>query len=277
MIIDAHHHFWRYDEEEFGWISEEMKAIRRDFLPEDLKVTIGQSGIDGVVSVQARQKTEETRWLLELADEHDFIKGVTGWLPLYDPEVEKYLEEYGSRGKLKALRHVVQDEADDDFILRPDFNRGVGLLKDKDLIYEILIFEKHLPQTIRFVDRHPGQIFVLDHIAKPKIRENILSPWRENIMELAKRDNVFCKLSGMVTEADLRNWTYEQLVPYFEVVLEAFGAERLMFGSDWPVCLTAIQYDEWLQVVKRFIAGLSLSEQAGILGDNAVKIYKLNK
>ncbi len=273
MVIDSHHHFWKYNKTDFGWISDEMLAIRRSFFPEDLKITIEGSGVDGVVTVQARQSLKETEWLLKLAGENDFMLGVTGWLPLIDEDAEKHIEKYSSDEKLKAIRHVIQDEEDDYFILRKDFNRGVGLLKKYDLLYEILIFEKHLPQTIDFVDRHPDQVFVLDHIAKPLIKENIIFTWKQNIAELAKRDNVFCKVSGMVTEADFNSWTPEQLKPYFDVVLEAFGPERLMFGSDWPVCLVAAEYGTWLETVKGFIAGLSDDEQKMIMGANAQKVY----
>ena len=273
MVIDAHHHFWKYNTRDFGWINDEMSVIRRDFLPEDLKKTIAEAGVDGVISVQARQALKETDWLLKLARENDFIFGVTGWLPLADDNAEEHIEKYASYEKLKAVRHVIQDEEDDYFILRKDFNRGVGLLKSHDLVYEILIFEKHLPQTIDFVDRHEEQVFVLDHIAKPLIKENIIYPWKKNIQELAKRPNVFCKVSGMVTEADFSSWTPEQLKPYFHVVLEAFGSERLMFGSDWPVCLVASGYSTWLDTVKGFVAELSADEQKMILGETAQKVY----
>jgi L-fuconolactonase len=275
MIIDSHHHFWKYTKKDFGWISDEMNQIRRDFLPEDLKKTITASGVDGVISVQARQSLEETDWLLNLAGKNEFILGVTGWLPLIDENAEGYIERYASDEKLKAVRHVIQDEEDNYFILRKDFSRGVSLLKKYDLIYEILIFEKHLPQTIDFVDRHPDQLFVLDHIAKPLIKENLISPWRQNITELAKRENVFCKVSGMVTEADFKRWTPEQLRIYFNVVLETFGPERLMFGSDWPVCLVATEYGIWLDTVKGFISELSDNEKEMILGGAAQKVYRV--
>lgn len=273
MIIDAHHHFWNYTNEDYGWIDNSMSRIRRDFLPSDLKETIQAAGVDRVISVQARQSLEETDWLLKLSEENDFIMGITGWLPLMDKNIETYLDRYSSFKKLKAVRHVIHDELDDDFILRKDFNQGVSRLLQHNLVYEILIFEKHLPQTIKFVDQHPKQIFVLDHIGKPRIKENILSPWRESMAELAKRENVFCKLSGMVTEADFMLWTPSQLQPYVEVLIDLFGAERLMFGSDWPVCLVATEYDQWLNIVKEFIQHLSGDEQELILGGNAQKVY----
>ncbi|MGD8237940.1 MAG: amidohydrolase family protein [Armatimonadota bacterium] len=273
--IDAHHHFWKYDPDEYDWIDDGMRAIRRDFLPEDFEAEIAAAGINGVVSVQARQTVEETQWLLELADARDFIRGVVGWAPLVSPGVAGDLERLARNKKLRAVRHVLQGEADEHYMLRQDFNAGIEALRGLGLVYDILILERHLPQTIEFVDRHPDQVFVLDHIAKPRIRENVLSPWRENITELAKREHLYCKLSGMVTEADYEEWTEEQLRPYLETVLTAFGPDRLMFGSDWPVCLVACRYGKWHGIVSSFIATLSVAEQERILGGTATEAYKL--
>lgn len=275
MKIDSHHHFWKYDSVEYGWIDDAMRVIRRDFLPEHLREEIASVGIDGVVSVQARQNLIETQWLLDLAAQNDFIKGVVGWVELVSPNVGKQLERFAASPKLKSVRHVVQGEPDDNFILGKDFNRGIRELKQFDLVYDILIFEKHLPQTIRFVDLHPDQLFVLDHIAKPRIKDNLLQPWRKEITELARRENVFCKISGMVTEADYNKWTEEQLRPYFETVVDAFEPKRLMFGSDWPVCLVACEYARWRQVVADWISKFSADEQARILGGTAMEAYKL--
>ncbi len=275
MKIDSHHHFWKYSIEEFGWIDDDMKSIRKDFLPEDLEKEIRGAGIDGVVSVQARQTVAETEWLLGFSEKHDFIKGVVGWVPLSSPNVRQHLSHFSSFPKLKSLRHVVQGESDDDFILGNDFKRGIKALNEFGLAYDILILEKHLPQTIKFVDMHPEQVFILDHVAKPRIRENIIEPWRKNIRALAQRQNVYCKISGMVTEADYGKWTVEQLHPYFETVLDAFGPERLMFGSDWPVCTVACEYRRWVGIVRKFISKLSASEQEAIFGGNAVRAYKL--
>jgi L-fuconolactonase len=186
-----------------------------------------------------------------------------------------HLARFAGRAKLKAVRHVVQDEPDDDFILRPDFDRGVGLLAGFGLRYDILIYERHLPQAIRLVDRHPGLTFVLDHVAKPRIRDGVLSPWRERMADLAKRPNVYCKLSGMATEADPRAWTPEQLRPYMDVALEAFGPRRLMFGSDWPVCLLAVGYRRWIDLVREFVSRLSEAEQRRVMGETAVEAYGL--
>lgn len=275
MKIDAHHHYWKYNPVEYDWIDDAMAAIRADFLPETLEATIQAAGVDGVVTVQARQLVEETEWLLQMAQKHDFMKGVVGWLPLIDADLVRSLEFYSEVPKLKGLRHVLQGEPDMEYMLRPDFDRGLSLLKNFNLVYDILIFERQLPNTIRMVDRHPNQVFVLDHIAKPLIAQNELQPWSDNLRELARRENVYCKLSGMVTEADFNSWTSEQLKPYFDVVLEAFGPNRLMWGSDWPVCLVATSYNRWVQLISETISSFSETEQQTILGTNAQRVYNL--
>ncbi len=275
MKIDSHHHFWSYDPLEYDWIDDTMQPLRRDFLPEHLRTEIASAGVDGVVSVQARQNLNETEWLLDFAANEDFIKGVVGWVELSSPNVSAELEHFAANPKLKSIRHVVQGELDDQFILRPDFNRGIRELKKFDLAYDILIFERHLPQTIRFVDTHPNQRFILDHIAKPRIKDNVLEPWNTHFRELAKRPNVYCKASGMVTEADYGEWTEVQLKPYFDAALEAFGPERLMFGSDWPVCLLACEYARWHKLVSSWIKKLSSAEQSRILGGTAIEAYQL--
>ena len=275
MVIDSHHHYWHYNPIEYDWIDDSMKLIRRDFLPEDLNRAIHEAGIEGVVSVQARQTVEETEWLLRMAEQNLFMKGVVGWLPLVDNDIESYLEKFTPDKNLKGLRHVVQGEQDPNFILRPDFNRGISLLKKYSLVYDILVVERQLPNSIRFVGNHPNQVFVLDHIAKPLIGQNQISPWRENIQELAKHPNVNCKISGLVTEADFTMWTPEQLQPYFDVIMEAFGPDRLLFGSDWPVCLVATTYPNWVELVKKNISIFTKDDQDKILGGNAIRIYGL--
>ena len=274
MKIDAHHHFWCYNTRDYGWISDEMAVLRRDFLPADLKSELERAGIDRVVSVQARQCIEETEWLLKLAEENDFIAGVVGWLPIASPEFPALLEKFAANPKLRALRHVVQDEPDDRFILGDTFNRGVDRILGTGLAYDILIFERHLPYAVEFVRRHaPEQVFVLDHIAKPKIAAGEIRPWADNLRKLAAFPNVFCKLSGLVTEADIHNWTPEQLRPYMEIVLETFGPARVMFGSDWPVCTCAASYSRWRGLVGDFIASLGEDEQARIMGGTALTAY----
>lgn len=276
MKIDSHHHFWKYDASEYDWIDDSMQRLRRDFLPADLQQEIDFVEVNGVVSVQARQSLTETQWLLDFCADNSFILGVVGWVELCSETVRQQLEKYSSHPKLKAVRHVVQDEPDDEFILRDDFNRGIAQLKDHGMVYDILIFEHQLAPTIQFVDRHAEQLFVLDHVAKPQIGNSLLQPWRTHIRELAKRPNVYCKVSGMVTEANHENWTHEQLLPYWETVLEAFGPQRLMFGSDWPVCLLACEYAHWHQTVKTFASELSSSEQDALFGATAIEAYGLN-
>jgi L-fuconolactonase len=276
MRVDAHQHFWRYTNEEFGWINDAMATIRRDFLPGDLLPMLEQSSVDATVAVQARQSIEETRWLLELADEHEWIAGVVGWVPLIDPRVDLILEELSENAKLKGVRHVLQAEPGE-YMARADFNSGVALLRRFSLAYDVLVAEYQLPAAIQFVDRHPRQPFVLDHVAKPKIAAREFEPWAKNIREMARRPHVVCKLSGMATEADFIQWSVEDLKPYVETVLEAFGPERLLFGSDWPVCTVASSYARWVSIVEEFLSKLSVSEQKLIFGRNAVSTYRLSK
>ncbi len=275
MLIDAHHHLWQYNARDYVWMTDAHDALRRDFLIPELEQVTGPSGVDATVAVQARQTIEETEWLLDLAARHPFIRGVVGWVPLADPAVDAHLERFAANPRLRAVRHVLHDEPDDNYILRPDFNRGVSLLKRCNLAYDILIFARHLPQTMAFVDRHPSQVFIVDHIAKPRIKDRIVSPWRENLRELARRENVFCKLSGMATEADWEHWTKQDLEPYFDAVLSAFGPARLLFGSDWPVVNVAGGYTKWISALHSLIAGLSPAEQAAIRSTTAIAAYKL--
>jgi L-fuconolactonase len=273
--IDSHHHLWRYNERDYVWMSDGMSILRRDFLLPEFAEALRQSGIQGVVTIQARQMIEETRWLLSLAQTSAIIRGVVGWVPLAHPSVREQLEKFAQNPRLKGVRHVLHDEPDDDYMLRDDFNRGVGLLEEYGLVYDILIFERHLPQAIRLVDRHPNQVFIVDHIAKPRIGAHLLSPWREKLRELARRENVYCKVSGMVTEADWKDWTLEDLAPYFDVVLSTFGPKRIMFGSDWPVLNLAASYPRWVEMVQRAFAALSEWEQSRIWGETAAEAYRL--
>lgn len=273
--IDAHHHLWQYSPAEYGWIDGKMAALRQDFLPEDLRAEMRSASIDGAITVQARQTIEETRWLLDLADRNDEIRGVVGWAPIAGEELPAVLDEFANRPRLKGLRHVVQAEPDENFLLREDFNRGIRALRDTGLVYDILIYERQLPQAIRFVDEHPEQAFVLDHIAKPRIREGVLEPWRTQIRELARREHVACKLSGVVTEADWKDWSLESLRPYLDTVMEVFGPQRIMVGSDWPVCLVACGYAQWFGLLEQYLGGFSQTEQDSMFGGNAGRIYGL--
>jgi L-fuconolactonase len=274
--IDAHHHFWHYATDEYGWISNAMQPLQRDFLSQDLREEMNRADVQGAVSVQARQTLDETRWLLRLAEKNSFLRGVVGWAPLTSADFPEILDEFAANPKLKGLRHVLQDEPDDGFMLREEFNRGIRALGGTELVYDILIHERHLPTAAEFVDRHLNQIFVLDHLAKPAIREQRLSPWNKHLKELAKRPHVYCKISGMVTEANWDDWTTESLQPYFDTALECFGPSRLLAGSDWPVCLLASSYGRWWQTLDMLVSTLSVAEQAAILGDNAVRVYHLD-
>jgi L-fuconolactonase len=274
MKIDAHQHFWKYSAAEYGWIDDQMSIIRRDFLPSDLEREIHNAGIDGVVSVQARQTLEETRWLLSVAAQNDFVKGVVGWVPLTELSIRDELDLLRTNPRLRAIRHLVQDEPDG-YLLRKDFNAGVSVLQEVGLAHDLLIHERQLPEATRFVDQHPHQVFVLDHLAKPPVKGDRLDPWRQRVKELARRENVYCKISGLVTEADFKAWTEAQLQPYLETVLEAFGPTRLMFGTDWPVCLVACPYGRWFEIVCRFAASLSSDEQASLFGQTAALAYGL--
>jgi L-fuconolactonase len=273
--IDAHHHLWRYNATEYGWLTDEMKAMRRDFLPKDLMAELAGAGIDGTVAVQARQTLDETRWLLDLADECEAIRGVVGWAPIAGEDFPGVMEEFEHRTKLKGLRHVIQAEPDENYILRADFNAGIEAMQGSGLVYDILIYDRHLPQTIEFVDQYPDQVFVLDHIAKPQIAAALMEPWSENLHELALRKNVWCKVSGLVTEAEWKSWNIETLRPYLDTVVDAFGANRLMAGSDWPVCLVATEYKAWFEVLRSYFAAFSDSERDAIFGGTATQVYGL--
>jgi L-fuconolactonase len=274
-IIDAHQHFWRYSPEEYGWIGERDTALRRDFLPDDLRAEMRAAGVDGCVAVQARGTVAETEWLLTLARENLFIVGVVGWAPLLEgdgarPALERLAAEPGLRG----VRVGAQGEPPG-FLLRDDLNAGVGLLRGLGRAFDILIYERQLPDAIGLVDRHPEQVFVLDHLAKPRARDGVTEPWATRLRDLARRPNVYCKVSGLVTEADREAWTEAGLRPYLETALAAFGPDRLMFGSDWPVCLLASSYGRWAEIVRRFAAPLTPSERDSLFGGAAKRAYGL--
>jgi L-fuconolactonase len=274
QVIDAHQHFWRYGPAEYEWIDDSMAGLRRDFLPLDLARTVSDTEVSGTIAVQARQTVAESEWLLKLAAENGLIRGVVGWAPIADPEFPALLEDLVSQSKLRGLRHVVQGEPDG-FLGSHEFNDGIVALTKTGLVYDLLIVERQLPEAIEFVDRHPNQVFVLDHIAKPRIAAGLLEPWAKNIAELARRQNVYCKLSGMVTEADWNHWTTATLIPYVDVVLEAFTPRRLMFGSDWPVCTVATTYVHWIETLDRLLAGWSNDERERVFGGTAIEAYRL--
>ena len=273
--IDAHHHFWRYSAAEYSWIGPEMKPLRRDFLVTDLKHEMASADVHGVISIQARQTIEETTWLLHLASECPTVRGVVGWAPIASPEFPRQLEPLIENRKLKGLRHVLQDEPDDTYMLQPGFQQGISAMRGTGLVYDILVHERQLPTVTHLVDCHPMQTFVLDHLGKPKIRGREFSPWRERLRKLGERPNIYCKISGMATEADWNNWTTDDLRPYFEIALECFGPGRLLAGSDWPVCNVATSYQRWWHSLRELVSVLSLSERAGILGGTAIRVYNL--
>jgi L-fuconolactonase len=273
--IDSHHHLWRYSAAEYGWIDDRMTKLRRDFLPAELLIECVNAGVDGAVTVQARQTLEETHWLLEVAQSCETIRGVVGWAPIAAPDFEASMETLAAEPKLVGLRHVVQAEPQG-FLDGADFNRGIRAISGTGLLYDLLIVERQLEEAIRFIDRHPQQIFILDHIAKPKIAAGEIEPWRTRIKELSKRSNVCCKISGMVTEDSWAHWSMESLRPYLDTVVEAFGANRLMAGSDWPVCLLATGYARWWQALRQFFAAYSEGERAEIFGATAMRTYHLN-
>lgn len=275
MKIDSHQHFWIYNTAEYGWISNEMKILQKDYLPDQLQNELFSVGFDGSVVVQARQSLEETRWILKLAEQNDFIKGVVGWVDLCNPKVEEQLIDLSKHPKLVGVRHVIHDEVDDNFILRKEFLNGIAYLQKFGLTYDILVFPKHLPNTIKFVSQFPDQVFVLDHIAKPQIRDKRITPWKQDIEKLAKYRNVYCKLSGIVTEADVKNWKQEDIVPYLDIVFAAFGPDRIMIGSDWPVCRLAGSYKEVMDIVFKYIDTYPDTDKNKILGENALTAYRI--
>jgi L-fuconolactonase len=272
MRIDSHQHFWKYNPAHQVWMTDAMAVLRRDYLPDELKPLLRSVGFEGTIAVQARQMIEETEWLLELADQHPFIKGVVGWVDLCSAQLRQQLEKYSSHSKLVGVRHVVQDEPDDEFMLRPEFRRGIAMLREFGLTYDLLLFPKHLPVAVKLVEEYPGQPFVLDHIAKPFIREGTLSPWREELRRLAEFPNVFCKLSGLVTEAKWKQWQAPDFEPYLDVVFEAFGPERLMIGSDWPVCTLSGDYDATMNLVKNYVPD---RDRDAVLGGTCARLYKI--
>lgn len=273
MRIDAHQHFWKYSAAEYEWIGDDMPELKRDFLPRDLKPLLASQGFEDSIAVQARQSVEETRWLLELAEQNDFVKGVVGWVDLCSTELASQLERFAAHPKLVGVRHIVQGEPDDEFMLRPEFRKGIARLAGYGLTYDLLLYPRHLPVAVKLVREFPKQPFVLDHVAKPGIADGTLEPWATDIRELARFGNVCCKVSGMVTEARWKQWRADDFRPYLDVVFEAFGTERVMIGSDWPVCTVSASYAETIGIVKEYIRKFSEEQQNAILGGNCAAFY----
>ncbi len=275
MIIDSHQHFWKYEPKKHAWIDDDMSVIRRDFIPSELKKLYHENGIDGSVVVQADQTIAETDFLIQLSNENDFIKGIVGWVDLQSQDVEADLEKYYSFKNVKGFRHVVQGEPDHNFLLRPHFLKGISALEKYNFTYDILVFPHQLGAVLEFVKRFPNQKFVIDHMAKPYIKDGFFDGWALLMNEIAKNENVFCKVSGIITEADYKSWTYLELENYLDLVFNAFGTNRIMYGSDWPVCLVAGNYKKVMSVVTNFIQHLSKSEQKSVMGENAIQFYNL--
>ena len=276
MLIDSHHHLWKYSPEQYGWIDDAKQPLKKDFLGPELREIAAAGGVDGFVSVQARQIVEETQALIDIAAEEPLIKAVVGWVPLADDNVSEVLDRFKDSKILKGVRHVVQDEPDDRFILGADFNRGVSKLNDYGLVYDVLIFAKQLPASIEFVDHHASLPMVLDHIAKPTIHADAFdADWEKNFREIAKRPNLTCKFSGVVTEVRDAEWSIDTVRPYWDVALEAFTPKRLMFGSDWPVCLLRCEHKKWVDTVKELASELSADEQEDFFAGTVTRAYGL--
>ncbi len=272
--IDAHQHFWQYHPDKHSWINEDMAVIRKDFLPADLEPLLTQHQISGCVAVQADQTNAETDFLVTLAQQHDFIKGVVGWVDLRANDIAEKLAQYQSQKIIKGFRHILQGE-DPGFMLHPDFLRGISLLQSFGFTYDILIYPKHLPATLQLVQQFPKQAFVIDHIAKPDIKNGLLEEWKTGMQAMARYPNVYCKISGMVTEADWNTWQKQDLFPYLDVVTEAFGINRLLYGSDWPVCLVAASYANMMAPVKAYYSRFTIAEQERVFAKNAIEFYHL--
>lgn len=275
MVIDAHQHFWLYDPTRHSWITPEMAAIQRDFLPEDLEPLLQANGVEGCVAVQTEQTPEETTFLIRLAEAHPFVKGVVGWVDFMAPDLLEQLDYYTQYESLKGFRHIVQAEPED-FLLNEQFAKGVRQLYAFGFTYDLLIYPSQMQAALHFVKAVPNVPIVIDHLAKPYIREGNIRQWKADMIQLAAQPNVWCKLSGMVTEANWQHWEASEFIPYLDVVLEAFGTDRLLYGSDWPVCLVAAEYAQVFQVVHDYLQHLSATERAKILGENSLIFYKLD-
>ncbi len=275
MRIDSHQHFWSYHPVKHSWIDNSMEVLRRDFMPDDLQDVLMEMNMTGCVAVQADQSEAETRFLLDLATKHSFIKGVVGWVDLCETNVAERLAHFTADAAFKGVRHILQSERDD-FMLGKAFCNGIAQLEQFNLSYDILVFPNQLKNTVKLVERFPEQRFVLDHLAKPYIKDGKISAWKTDIEILAKHKNVHCKISGMVTEADVLNWDENDFKPYMDVVFEAFGTNRLMFGSDWPVCLLAGNYSRVLSITENYIKQFTDEEQSMIMGKNAADFYALD-
>lgn len=273
--IDAHNHFWKFDPVRDSWINDDMKVIQRDFLPAEIGMILKRNDFDGCVVVQSDQSEEENEFQLKNAEEFDFIKGIVGWIDLRSANVDERLQYYSQFKKLKGFRHILQGEDERDVMLKPAFLNGIRHLQQYGFTYDILIFPDQLQYIPEFVSQFPDQPFVIDHIAKPNIKEQEIDEWKKGIESVARYENVYCKISGMVTEADWKNWKKEDFTPYMDIITEAFGTGRIMFGSDWPVCQLAASYEEVVGIVQDHFSAYSKDDQEKVFALNAAKFYKL--
>lgn len=275
MRIDAHQHFWQYNPVDYSWIDESMAVIQQNFLPDQLAPLLQQEGFDGCVLVQTEQTKESNDFLLQQAALFPFIKGVVGWIDLTSENIKEELETYKENIVLKGFRHILQGESDRAYMLREDFRQGIAALKEFAYTYDILIYPDQLTYTERFVQQFPEQKFIIDHLAKPYIKKGKIEEWKESIGKIAAYPNVLCKVSGMVTEADWKQWKKEDFTPYLDVVVNAFGTQRVVYGSDWPVCLVAATYQQQLQIIEDYFSSFTAAEKAAVFGGNAVQFYQL--
>jgi L-fuconolactonase len=276
LRIDSHQHFWNFDPEKFDWITEEMSLIKKDFLPGDLKYILQENYFDGCITVQVEQTEEENNFLLKAAQDNEFIKGVVGWIDLQSENIDERLAYYKQFERLKGFRHILQGEKKRDLMLSPDFKRGISLLNKFNFTYDILIFPDQLGFAKEIVKEFPEQKFVIDHLAKPYIKDGRIEEWKKDMEAIGSFENVYCKISGMVTEADWKNWKAKDFFPYLDVVVKSFGTNRIMYGSDWPVCLVAASYEQVLNIVREYFSSFSKNEQDLFFGGNAVKFYNIN-
>ncbi|MDG1652759.1 MAG: amidohydrolase family protein [Flavobacteriaceae bacterium] len=274
MKLDSHQHFWKYSPQQHNWIDDSMVSLKRDFLPNDLEPHLIENKIEACVVVQADQSEKETEFLLELATQYEFIKGVVGWVDLRAKNVEERLQFYSQNQYFKGVRHIVQSEKQD-FLLDPAFQNGIGKLGNLNLTYDLLIYSHQIEAAIKLVSQFPNQKFVLDHLAKPNIKKGKIDPWKNQIQRMAQFSNVSCKISGMVTEADHAQWKPSDFIPYLDIVFDAFGENRILFGSDWPVCLLAASYQEVYQLITDYTVNFSLEQRDKLFGANAERFYNI--
>ncbi|WP_271766523.1 amidohydrolase family protein [Aquimarina algiphila] len=276
MTIDSHQHFWKYDPVKHSWINDEMSVLQQDYLPSNLKKLYKEANIDGCITVQADQSEKETEFLLDLAKKNTFIKGIVGWVDLRSDTLEDRLKYYSNHKIIKGFRHVVQDEPDPEFIIGDQFKKGIALLNQYGFAYDILIFPHQLEASLKLIEEFPEHRFVIDHIAKPKIKDRLIDDWQRIMQAIATHKNVYCKVSGMVTEADWSGWKYEDFVPYLDIIFKAFGNDRIMYGSDWPVCLLGGNYFAVKGIIDQYISDFSKEEKQKIMGGNAIHFYKIS-